>query len=405
MQRRLQGQYVRSIGQPEQFSAFVPRPLPPEPPLALDPELQDLSDRANRALGRLDGLAQMLPDRPLFLYLYVRKEAVLSSQIEGTQSSLADLLLYESDAAPGVPIDDVQEVSRYVAAMNHGLARLREGFPLSVRLLREIHSVLLAGGRGSERSPGELRTSQNWIGGTRPGNALFVPPPAHEVARSLAELERFLHDQPVRTPTLFKAGLAHVQFETIHPFLDGNGRLGRLLVTLLLCAEGALAEPMLYLSLYLKAHRQLYYDLLQRVRLEGDWDAWLRFFLEGVVETAEQAGRTAERILDLFRRDQIRIETLGRATGTALRLHHLLRERPLLSIQRAADRLSLSWPTARSGLGHLASLGIVSEVTGRQRDRLFSYDDYLAILNEGTEPFPRTRSTDGTVRAREEQRP
>jgi cell filamentation protein, protein adenylyltransferase len=387
VQRGLQGSYVRSIGQPEPFSAFVPRPLPPHPPLELGPDLQDLSDRANRALGRLDGLTQLLPDRALFLYLYVRKEAVLSSQIEGTQSSLSDLLLYESEAVPGVPLDDVQEVSRYVAAVDHGLARLREGFPLSVRLLREVHDVLLAGGRGEERMPGELRTSQNWIGGTRPGTALYVPPPAHEVAPCLADLERFLHDQPIRTPTLVKSALAHVQFETIHPFLDGNGRLGRLLVTLILCAESALAEPMLYLSLYLKTHRQLYYDLLQRVRLEGEWEAWLRFFLEGVVETAEQASRTAGRILDLFGRDQSRIETLGRAAGTALRVHHLLRRRPLVTIQHAAGRLGLSWPTARAALGHLVDLEIVREVTGRARDRLFTYPEYLAILNEGTEPL------------------
>lgn len=386
MRRGLQGSFVRAAGQPEPFSSFVPRPLPPAPPLALTPDLQDLSDRANRALGRLDGLAQLLPDRPLFLYLYVRKEAVLSSQIEGTQSSLSDLLAYESQATPGVPLDDVREVSRYVVALDHGLARLREGFPLSVRLLREIHAVLLAGGRGAERTPGELRTSQNWIGGTRSGNALFVPPAAHAVADCLAALERFLHDDPRRTPILVKAALAHVQFETIHPFLDGNGRLGRLLVTLLLCAEGALTEPMLYLSLYLKAHRQLYYELLQQVRLEGDWEAWLRFFLDGVITTAEQAGRTAGRIIDLFGRDRARIETLARATGTALRLHHLLRRRPLLTIARAAESLELSWPTARAGLGHLADLGIVSEVTGRQRDRQFRYDEYLTILDEGTEP-------------------
>jgi Fic family protein len=273
VRRGLQGRLVRPIGQPEPFSAFVPEPLPPTPPILFDAELHELADRANRALGRLDGVATLLPDRALFLYLYVRKEAVLSSQIEGTQSSLSDLLLYESDVAPGVPLADVEEVSSYVAALNHGMARLREGFPVSLRLFREIHAVLLASGRGSEKMPGEFRTSQNWIGGTRPGNARFVPPPAPDVVRCMGDLEKFIHDRGGRTPVLVKAALAHVQFETIHPFLDGNGRLGRLLVTLLLCAEEALSEPLLYLSLYLKQHRDLYFDLLQTVRLEGDWGA------------------------------------------------------------------------------------------------------------------------------------
>jgi Fic family protein len=387
MNRGLQGRYVRAVGQPEPFSAFVPSPLPPDPPLSFDVELQDLAERANRALGRLDGMARLLPDRALFLYFNVRKEAVLSSQIEGTLSSLSDLLLYESGAVPGVPLDDVTEVSPYVAALNHGLTRLREGFPLSVRLLREVHGVLRSSGRGSQQMPGELRTSQNWIGGTRPGNALFVPPPPHEVAGCLADLERFLHDMPARTPTLLKAALGHVQFETIHPFLDGNGRLGRLLINLLLCAEDALAEPMLYLSRHFKTHRQTYYELLQRVRLEGDWEAWLRFFYSGVVETAGHAASTADRILDLFARDQAKVGSLGRVAGTALHIHQLLRHRPLLTVPRAADESGLSRPTAASALGHLTRLDIVREVTGRQRDRLYAYDDYLAILNEGAEPL------------------
>lgn len=388
MHRGLQGHYIRPSGQPEPFQAFVPRPLPPDPPLVLDSELQDLAERANRALGRLDGVAGLLPDRALFLYMYVRKEAVLSSQIEGTQSSLSDLLLYEGQLAPGVPLEDVREVSRYVAALDHGLVRLREGFPLSVRLLREIHGVLLAIGRGSERMPGELRTSQNWIGGTRPGNARFVPPPPYEVVACLSELERFLHDQSVRTPTLIKAALAHVQFETIHPFLDGNGRVGRLLVTLLLCAEGALAEPLLYLSLFFKTHREQYYDLLQQVRLSGDWEAWLGFFLDGVAETAEEASGTVGRILEVLTGDERQIETLGRAAGSALRVHHWLRRHPILSASKAAAELKLSAPTVRAALGHLEQLGIVREVSGRQRDQLFSYSRYLEIFNEGTENPP-----------------
>lgn len=383
MERGIQGDYIPSMTMPETFLAFVPRPLPPVPPLQLDANFYDLIERANRALGRLDGLTTLLPEPSLFLYLYVRKEALLSSQIEGTQSSFSDLLLYEIEEAPGVPLDDVQEVSRYVAALNHGLARLREGFPLSLRLIREIHEVLLSEGRGSERTPGEFRRTQNWIGGTRPGNALFVPPPPAEVMSCLGELEKFLHDQPVRTPVLIKAALAHVQFETIHPFLDGNGRLGRLLITFLLCAEGALSEPLLYLSLYFKTHRQLYYELLQQVRIKGDWEAWLVFFLEGVMVTSEQASSTARRLLALFENDRQRIETLGRGANSTLRVHSLMRKKPLFSITYAKTELRLTVPTITSALKNLENLGMVKEVTGRSRDRLFVYGEYLNILNEG----------------------
>ncbi len=354
--------------------------------MQLNGNLYDLIERANRALGRLDGITTLLPEPSLFLYFYVRKEAVLSSQIEGTQSSFSDLLLYEIEEVPGVPLDDVQEVSRYVAALNHGLIRMREGFPLSLRLIREIHQVLLSEGRGSEQTPGEFRRSQNWIGGTRPGNALFVPPPPTEVLPCLGDLEKFWHNQPERTPVLIKAALSHVQFETIHPFLDGNGRLGRLLITLLLCAENALSEPLLYLSLYLKTHRQLYYDLLQQVRIKGDWEAWLSFFLEGVMVVAEQASSTARRLLNLFAEDSRKIEQIGRAAGSVLRLHNLMRQKPLFSINYATEALAMSKPTITSALRHLESLGIVQEVTGRRRDRLFVYHEYLNILNEGLEP-------------------
>jgi len=380
------GSYVVSTVGGERVRAFVPPSLPPKPPLRLE-GLQGLLERANQALGRLDGLAAILPDISLFIYLYVRKEAVLSSQIEGTQSSLSDLLLYESAEAPGVPLDDVQEVSNYVAAMNRGLQRLRAGFPLSLRLIREIHQTLLAKGRGSEKEPGRFRRSQNWIGGSRPGNAVFVPPPPERVMECMGALEVFLHEERPELPTLVKAALAHVQFETIHPFLDGNGRLGRLLITFLLCAGGALREPILYLSLYFKSNRQRYYDLLQRVRATGDWETWLEFFLAGVRETADQAAETARRILALFEADRRKLEDLGRPAASALRLHQFMQTRPIISIPAAARKMLLSAPTVTKSIDHMMKLGLLREITGRQRRRLFVYDPYLAILNEGTEPL------------------
>ena len=385
---RRSGQHVESTTTGEAVRAFVPDPLPPDPEIQLTSGDYELMERANRALGRLDGVTTILPDTELFLYLYVRKEAVLSSQIEGTQSSLSDLLLYESDEMPGVPMDDVVEVSNYVAALGHGLERLRDGFPLSLRLIREIHEILLREGRGSKQMPGQFRTSQNWIGGTRPGNAVYVPPPPHHVMNCMGALEKFLHDDPVRMPTLLKAGLAHVQFETIHPFLDGNGRVGRLLITLLLCEEGALTDPILYLSLYFKTHRQTYYDLLQKVRTEGAWEEWLRFFLRGVQETSNQATEAARAILELFQRDRAAIDDkLGRAAGSALRVHELLQRRPVLNTGQAVKRLNLTRPTILSALENLQDLGMVRELTGKQRYRVYVYDRYFNLLDEGTEPL------------------
>lgn len=381
--------YVKRSVTGESYRCCVPPPLPPDPPLRLDSGHYELMERANRALGRLDGLTALLPDTSLFIYFYVRKEALLSSQIEGTQSSFSDLLLFESKEVPGVPIEDVQEVLNYVAAMNHGLKRLREGFPLSLRLMREIHGILLSKGRGANKAPGEFRRSQNWIGGTRPGNALFVPPPAGEVMKLMGDLERFLHGQPVKMPVLIKAALAHVQFETIHPFLDGNGRLGRMLITFLLCAEQALTEPILYLSLFFKTHRQQYYDHLQRVRTKGEWEEWLRFFLTGVMQTSEQATDAAKSILSLFEKDRTRIEKLGRPAGSALRVHEYLQRKPITSVPAAARKLGLTEPTIRASLTHLHKLGIVKEMTGRQRNRLFVYRQYFAILDEGTAPLRR----------------
>ena len=384
MRRGEIGSYeVTSIGG-ERVRAFVPAPLPPQPALILDGSLQQALESAVLALGRLDGVSTLLPDEALFLYAYVRKEAVLSSQIEGTQSSLSDLLLFELKEAPGAPLDDVRQVSNYVAALNHGLRRLREGFPLSNRLIREIHGVLLSGGRDSVKTPGEFRRSQNWIGGTRPGNAVFVPSPHTAVPECMAAFERFLHAEDM--PVLLRAGLAHVQFETIHPFLDGNGRVGRLLITLLLCDADVLRQPLLYLSLYFKQHRNTYYDLLNRVRCTGDWEAWLTFFLEGVRLTAEGAVLTARRLSRMFEDDRNRVEAAaGRRTGSVLRVHEALKSQPILSLPAACRGTKLSFQAAASAMELLVTQGIAREITGKRRNRLFVYDRYLSVLNEGAE--------------------
>jgi len=382
------GRYeVTSVGA-ETVRAFVPHPLPPLPPVEMDGELQPLLEAAGVMLGRLDSASTLLPDKTLFLYAYVRKEAVLSSQIEGTQSSLSDLLLFELEEVPGVPLDDVTEVSNYVAALESGLARLRGGFPLSNRLIREIHGVLLSRGRGSGKEPGEFRRSQNWIGGTRPAHAAFVPPPADRVEECMGALEGFLHAEGDGLAVLVRAGLAHVQFETIHPFLDGNGRVGRLLMTFLLCHAGVLREPLLYLSLYLKRNRTTYYDLLDRVRRDGDWEAWLAFFLQGVKEVAEEAVSTALRIQGVFSADRARIEAIGRRASTVLRVHEALKVRPLESMPRLCTTTKLSFPTVSAAMQTLVELGIARELTGKRRNRLFVYDRYLGILNEGVEPGP-----------------
>ena len=380
------GRYIVKTYGEESVRAFVPPPLPPSPPVRLE-KLQLLLGEADQSLGRLDGLASVLPNLSLFIYGYIRKEAVLSSQIEGTQSSLSDLLLFENNEAPGVPLHDVLEVSNYVAALKHGLDRLRGGFPLSLRLIREIHGVLLSKGRGSDKQPGEFRQSQNWIGGTRPGTAAFVPPPPDLVLDCMNALELFLHEERTDLPLLIKAGLVHVQFETIHPFLDGNGRLGRLLTTFMLCAAGVLREPILYLSLYFKQHRPAYYDLLDRVRSNGDWETWLIFFLTGVRDTAEQAAAAARRILAVFEEHRRKIETLGRPAASVLRVFEHLQRNPILSIPGAAKSIGISAPTVAKSLEHMQQLGILREITGRQRHRLFVYDAYVAILSEGTEPI------------------
>jgi Fic family protein len=380
------GRYVETTAGGEVVRAFVPSPLPPEPPIDILSLLLKLS-RAERAIGRLDGITVLLPRQELFLYMYVRKEAVLSSQIEGTQSSLSDLLRFETEAQAGQPVDDIREVSNYVDAMMFGLERLKE-LPLSLRLIREMHERLLQSGRGGTKNPGEFRRSQNWIGGTRPGNATFVPPPVSELDACLDAFEQFMHEEESRLPPLIKAGLLHVQFETIHPFLDGNGRIGRLLMTLYLCVHDVMRKPLLYLSLYLKMHRADYYRLLQEVRERGTWEAWLEFFLDGVAETANQAFDAATHIVELFKRDREHITAESDRAGSALRIHDLLQQNPFATSNALVERTGLTAPTVNVALAELQRLRIVEEVTGRKRGRVFGYREYLNILNEGTAPLP-----------------
>lgn len=375
------GTYHETTLAGEPVRAFVPPPLPPVPPLELGGLLERLS-AADRALGRLDGISLLLPNKELFLYMYVRKEAVLSSQIEGTQSTLNDLLRFETEAASGAPVDDVREVSNYVNAMMHGLKRMAT-LPLSLRLLREMHAMLLDSGRGAGMAPGQFRTTQNWIGGTRPGNAIYVPPPPHLLMPCLGQFEKFMHEDTPSLPPLIKAGLLHVQFESIHPFLDGNGRLGRLLITLFLCAQGVLREPLLYLSLYFKEHRAGYYRLLQEVRDRGAWEAWLEFFLSGVTETANNAFGSATKIADLFARDHARITAAGERTGAALQAFEAMKTSPFATAASLVGKTGLTMPTVNAALEQLLKLGIAEEVTGKRRGRVFAYREYLAILHTG----------------------
>ncbi len=378
------GVYIR---QPTGYRAFIPNPLPPNPPLQLDAELVTLLALANHRLGRLDGITEILPDPDVFVYMYVRKEAVLSSQIEGTQASLVDVLEYEADPAPRYRTKDIAEVVNHVAAMRCGLERIRE-LPLSLRLIREIHARLLEGVRGGNRAPGEFRTSQNWVGpaGSLLEDAVFVPPPPHEMNKALHELEMFLHRES-DLPVLMKCGLVHAQFETIHPFLDGNGRIGRLLITFLLCHDGVLSRPLLYLSYYFKRHRQEYYERLQAVRDTGDWEGWIKFFLRSVVEVSTQAAETARRIVEM--RDQHRSLVHTQSRGrTPLRLLDALYSNPVVSIAESARLLDVTTEAARRSIATLGTLGLLREITGRERRRLFAYDPYVELLREGTEPEP-----------------
>ena len=364
--------------------AYIPHPLPPEPALELD-EIQDLILNAHVSLGRLDSLSDLLPDTHIFLYMYIRKEALLSSQIEGTKSSFSDLLLFEMEETGLVEMDEVVEVSNYVSAFDYGIERVRSGFPVCNRLLKEIHEILLKKGRGSNKYPGEFRREQNWLGGLNPATAEFVPPPPDHVDKCMKQFEDFINNVPTHTPVLLKAALAHVQFETIHPFLDGNGRLGRLLITLLLIEEGILRQPMLYLSYYFKGNKKRYFDLLQEVRTKGKWLEWVKFFMTGVIETSVAAIDTARSLNEIYEEDRQKIQTLGRSSGSILQVHYALRQKPILSTPNISAMTGLTAPTVNAALSSLQGLGLVGELTGRRRNRIYSYNRYLDRLSEGTE--------------------
>lgn len=379
MRRGPTGRFEVTACQGEQVRAFVPSPLPPSPGIEMTAARRRLLEQAEAALAKLDGAALHLPEVDLFLYAYVRKEAVLSSQIEGTQSTLSDLMLFELNDLQ-VPIDDVKEVSSYVAAMEHGMARLKD-MPLSGRLIREMHEKLMAKGRGSEKEPGEFRRSQNWIGGQRPSQAHYVPPPPHEVLPCMGDLDKFINAED-GMPTLVRAALAHVQFESIHPFLDGNGRIGRLIIALLLQQSGKLSRPLLYLSLYLKANKTEYYRLLDKVRAEGDWEAWVDFFLKGVAETAHSASLTARKLADCYQEDLAKVQKLGRSGGKAAGALSCFRKRPILDIKGVAAAMSTNFPAATRAVQALVEQGILREITGKARNRVFVYQRYIEILNE-----------------------
>lgn len=383
MQRGPQGTFLHQGSGISGFRAFDPKPLPPDPPLVLEAGLARAISRADQMLGRLDGLSSILRHPDLLIYFYIRKEAVLSSQIEGTQSTLSEFLLFEAE--PELRNDDIVEVSNYVAAMRYGLDRLGSGFPLSLRLIREMHEHLLSDGRGSEKSPGEFRRSQNWIGGTHPGNAFYVPPPVPEMHAALDHFEKFMNGPAADMPIVLQCSLLHVQFETIHPFLDGNGRLGRLLMTMLLVERGVLAKPLLYLSLYLKQHKSRYYELLQDVRTKGIWEDWVAFFVEGVTITAERAVALAREILALFERDEAKLHGLGAKRGSVLQVLQALQRSPYSSAKQIAERTGLAFGTVLSSIQELERLQILDEITGRERKRTYRYAEYVRLLDQGTD--------------------
>ena len=383
MNRGLTGRYVPGIAGGFACQAFIPAPLPPHPPLEINGKLQARLAEAHIALGRLDAISSLLPDAQLFLYSYVRKEAVMSSQIEGTQSSLSDLMLYEMAAQPGVPMDDVQEVSCYVNALTLGVERINQGNPITIRLVKELHQALMTSGRGIQRGPGEFRTNQVWIGGHRADEATFVPPPANEIAACWSELEKFINDVPEPTEPVIKAALMHVQFETIHPFMDGNGRLGRLLIPLILAQAGVLQEPLLYLSVFFKKHRQTYYERLQQVRLTGDWEGWLLFFVDAITATATQAVATAQQLNQLLATDKTKLVQIGRLAGSANQILEALFNQPIASINLLVEKTGLTPATIGKALDAMQNtLGVVRELTGQKRNRVYAYSAYIDILNQ-----------------------
>ena len=377
------GHFITKSEGGETYQCYIPQPLPPKPPIQAE-KFYKLLDKANISLGELNGIRTNLPNASLFLHIFTRKEAVLSSQIEGTQSSLSDFLLFENNEENFKTNNDDIEVSNYISAMNYGLERI-ESLPLSRRLLCGIHEKLLSSGRGMEKCPGEVRTSQNWIGGTRPGNAIFVPPPPEHIADCFGDFEKFLNDERVLLPTLIKVAIAHVQFETIHPFLDGNGRLGRLLITFMLCINGLLKEPLLYLSLYFKHHREKYYTLLQNVRKTGDWESWIEFFLTGIYETSNQAFNTAQKIVSLFENDEEKIKNLNKDTAGVLKTYNSLKKSPISNTKKIVKSSQSSLQTVLRSLRTLEEIGLVKELTGRHNNKIFIYKNYINIINQGTE--------------------
>lgn len=385
MQRGKTGTYTFTIAGGIACQAFVPMPLPPQPALDISGKLQTRFNEALIALGRLDAISTLLPDAKLFLYSYVRKEAVMSSQIEGTQSSLSDLMLYEMEGLPGVPMDDVQEVSCYVNALTLGVERIRQGHPISFRFLTEVHQALMTSGRGTQCGPGEFRRNQVWIGGHRADEATFVPPPANQIADCWAALEQFINDLPEATAPVIKAALVHVQFETIHPFMDGNGRLGRLLIPLILVEAGILKEPLLYLSVFFKQYRETYYQLLQQVRITGDWEAWLLFFVDAIAATANQAVSTAQQLIQLLAADKLRLAQIGRLSGSATQILDALFAHPVANIAALGTATGLAAATIGKALDAMQEqLGMVQELTGQKRNRVYAYRAYIDILNQET---------------------
>jgi Fic family protein len=343
--------------------------------------------RAIQTLSRLDAQADLLPNRDLFIYMFVRKEALVSSQIEGTQSSLSDLLLYEEKQTPVTPVEDVEEVCNYIAALNYSIDAMQNKLPLSARLLRECHKILLNGVRGKDKNPGQFRKSQNWIGGIRPGRAVYVPPPQEYVSELISDLEKFIHAPDTNIPALLKAALAHVQFETIHPFLDGNGRVGRLLIILMLIQEGLINAPVVYLSLFFKEHRQLYYDHLQAIRLKGDWESWCLFFLDGIITSGQAAEHEITRITALIKQDTEKIETLGRARINAHKVFDHLLHHPLTTIASISKATGLSVPAATNNIQHLQNIGVLRETTGQGKNRIYEYEAYMRILGKDMDPI------------------